>query len=267
MCIRDRTSPDRTEGFAVSLDRVYGETYGSALTQAEFRDQGMKLTLVSSSAATGNYLGEAFITDSPDGVPESALLALESFHTQGGLQSAEYNLIGLPADVAGQYLKVRFRAYSDVQVSSVWTDWYTFRLPKVKLAAPDLKQGDTKAVIRTEYIENGGPVEETKIQAEHKTLAWESVSYGDGYLIRTETDSGVTDAQGQPVYQEYRLLVRETGLAQEPFEVYMPLGDLDEEYRTAMQSITDGLAEPVYVKLFCTESDTDAGIFLSLIHI
>ena len=83
-------------------------------------------------------------------------------------------------------------------------------------------------------IENGGPVEETKIQAEHKTLAWESVSYGDGYLIRTETDSGVTDAQGQPVYQEYRLLVRETGLAQEPFEVYMPLGDLDEEYRTAI---------------------------------
>ncbi len=255
------TPPDRTEGFSVSLDRVYDETYGSALTEAEFRDQGMKLTLVSSSAETGNYLGEAFIADTPDGVPESALLMLESFHTQGGLQSAEYNLIGLPADAAGQYLKVRFRAYSDVQVSSVWTDWYTFRLPRVKAAAPDLRQGDNKAVIRTEYIENGGPVEETKIQAEHKTLAWESVSYGDGYLIRTETDSGITDAQGQPVYQEYRLFVRETGLAQEPFEVYMPLGDLDEEYRTGLQSITDGLAEPVYVKLLCTESDTDAGIF------
>ena len=85
--------------------------------------------------------------------------------------------------------------------------------------------------------------------------------YKRQYLIRTETDSGITDAQGQPVYQEYRLFVRETGLAQEPFEVYMPLGDLDEEYRTGLQSITDGLAEPVYVKLLCTESDTDAGIF------
>lgn len=255
------TSPDRTEGFAVSLDRVYSETYGGALTETEFRDQGMKLTLVSSSAETGNYLGEAFVTDMSDGTPESALLTLEGFHTQGGLKSAEYNLIGLPTEYAGQYLKLRFRAYSDVQVSSVWSDWYTFRLPRVKIAAPDLKQGDNKAVIWTEYTVNGGPIEETKVQAEHKTLAWDSVSYGDGYLIRAEFDPGITDADGQPVYREYRLFMRETGTVQEPFEVYMPFEDLDEEYRTELQSSADGLPAPVFVKLLCTQSDADAGVF------
>lgn len=246
------TRPDKeTTGFQMSLEPVYSEEYGNSLTEEEFRLSGLSLTAVSGTQEEGAYAGEAIITDTQD--TDTVLHQMESFTMSGSLQSADYTLLGIAPEYAGKYLHIRVKAVSNNIVSSQWSQWYTFRLPKVKLATPDLTQGDSREVIWREKTDNGTSVGESSIKAVHTALTWDAVAYGSGYQL---TSVPLEGGDGQA----YTLYLHQTGDEGEPFELWMQPEDMDGEFQEILRDASGtGNGEARYAKLPCTISE-EAGV-------
>lgn len=242
------TKPDPdTTGFQITLDPDYQAEYGGGLTEEEFRLNGLTLSAAAETTEEGAYAGEAYITETAE-VEETPLYQLNSYTMNGSLKSADYNFLGVPTEYAGKYLHIRVRAVSNNIVSSQWSQWYTFRLPKVKIATPDLSQTDSREIIWKEKTNNGVTTGESSIKAVHTALAWNGVTYGSGYqLTWVPLDTGADTA--------YTVYLHSTEDPGEPFELWMRPEDMDPEFQEVIQDAGPaGTGENRYVKLPSTVS-------------
>ncbi|MDO5135976.1 MAG: hypothetical protein Q4D55_07980 [Eubacteriales bacterium] len=190
-------TPDHDKMFLKWKDGENPET----ITRQEFEEEGF-LFQVSGQEENNTCIFQAYLVGSQDEetsyseVPEGAQPLYKEPVPMNG---SSYLFTGIDSNYAGWHLLIRVRATSDNAISSLWSNYYSFKLPKVQADTPELEE-ETKNVNRECYFWNDGEdkeaAQELSMSVNHTAIKWEAVKHAETYeveLRKLHTGEGETD--------------------------------------------------------------------------
>ncbi|MEG2256664.1 MAG: prepilin-type N-terminal cleavage/methylation domain-containing protein [Lachnospiraceae bacterium] len=242
------TMPSEVDGFIGQVKPSYDIIYANAITQAELQNPGVAFTVTSpKNKESGKYKCEAVITDTADGDVTVPLVKLSDAVMDGTLKDAQQYVAGIDPIYAGKYLRIRIRSTSDSQISSKWTPWFSYQLPRVKIATPNLAQGTATSRTWTKVTYDGVHLPtDSLVQGSHVTLDGTGSAFANSYRVEMNTLP-----VGNPLKQQhYSLLVQGTTDPANPFRVLVKYEEIDQEFKDAMAlSISPDQLPTTYVAL------------------
>ena len=172
---------------SLSLSLSPGYAAADSVGESAFASPGVTLTVSDGGTAdAGSFVFQAAVYDaatvsggSPAGVKladigSGAALAMTSSVSNSLAEPSSSTLAGLSAAWAGRWLLVRVRAVSGSMVSSEWSAWQAFRLPRVQLSTPALSVAETAASY---------PVSADSVDVQQQTLRWSWGAHVDSYTV------------------------------------------------------------------------------------
>lgn len=210
-----RMEPPAVSGFALyhqnssGADQEVGDFTNIPLN--EFENPGFKFR-VTGTAGDGYYKCEYAVLDgkTPDYEPggtdtEAAVMrgTLSASELTFGNLSAGADRAALGPEHAGRYLWMRVRSASDGQVSSKWTGWQIYQLPKGLLDVPAWTSTvQTIEHSETRVLDSDGTGSTEKIRVNHPVLAFQPVRFAKQYDLELTQQKAAGDVSSGSVPQE-----------------------------------------------------------------
>lgn len=195
---RDFTVPKRldTPSAVATISPEYGpeDSPFTGITEAQFTNEGIKVTVPNGESGI-KYVMTAAVYETNDVDDESGLPLGEAVYkvTSGNGQEvlamtnagndASYTITGIPRDYAGKYLFICFRKTSDSAISSRWSAYQQFRLPRVQLESPQLNEGTINEILKEKQTASTGEVEK-EVNVQRKVIEWVQDGIAKSYDIR-----------------------------------------------------------------------------------
>lgn len=173
-------TPDSSGILSVFDFDTVGFTFNFDGTESPDKDAYGKYQMAVTAVTHDNVETVLFTTDSP--------LVMKGSY----LNSASCTLSksqDLTAQFAGGSLKVKLRAVSDRNVSSLWSEEKTFMLPKVQVDAVDMAAAiGTKETDVTAFENDEESLEKVKVKRD--VFTWEQAEYTGGYSFELNRITG-----------------------------------------------------------------------------
>lgn len=216
-----RMEPPAVSGFGMYHQNSSGtdQEAGSYpnLPLDEFENPGFKFR-VTGAAGDGYYKCEYAVRDGKTSDYEPGGTDTESAVMRGTLSSSELTFGNLSAGAdraalgpenAGKYLWLRVRSASDGQVSSNWTGWQIYQLPKGLLDVPSWTYAEqTVEHSETRVLGLDGASSVEKIRVNHPVLSFRPVRFAKQYDLELIQQKEAGDGSGGPSQEEtYRFRI------------------------------------------------------------